>query len=356
MFTKKMLPIAVALAMGIGVAGEASATVYAGSRLLIESLVIDVNDANGLDVPPVNPGFVFTATNTANYDGDIRIEDEQCSGTPLSNNCGIPPAAALDPAAAQVGTAQPENTFTYLGPGALEYARSDSVIDAAQLVGGVPSATRQIAETEIQDGSEFARANAEIQSTTTLTYTFTVLTDFPYTLDLIMSADPDLLAFIDETLSDPQAIVPTTAQANVNFTFGLSNEDTGDTVAWTPNGFVTAAGCTVDGDGIDDLTCVEILDDEDLSRTVGASSLPASGNDFSRYNPDVFPPDNPDLGFSDFQIRVGNILEGTYTLTLNAVTSTNVVRTVPEPASILLLGSGLAALGVGLRRKRKGKA
>ncbi len=94
-------------------------------------------------------------------------------------------------------------------------------------------------------------------------------------------------------------------------------------------------------------SCTENNDDESLNNTVG---LPG-GNPVSVGISDAR--SGNDLGVSDFGITIAGLQEGSYSLTLAATSSVNVVQRVPEPGVLSLLGAGLA--GFGLIRRRKSR-
>lgn len=331
----KLLPLAAAVsaAVALGSAGEAAASVYAGSRLLVDNLTVVVSPLAGATVN----NFNFNLTNTATLNGGGDIESAVCSGLPSpgANTCNAA-NPRLDAAPAQLGDAAANyanNAFTFIGPSAaLEFANSDSVIQEAQLAGDASTQSSQIAETELQTGQN-ASASAEIQSTTGFTFTFTLAT--PGSLVLDFDADPHMLAAINDATPGATFL----SQGNMTFTVTLSQDGGDDFVQWQPQGSPATNNCIAIGGP----TCTEDNDDEDLNNQVGVSSHPNSA------------PFSTAVGFSDFGITITGLLAGDYTFTLNATTSTLVTRNVvPEPGTLLLLGSGFAALGIGgVRRKKK---
>lgn len=322
----KKLAAAVGAMGAMGVAGQANAFVYALSHLEIQDLVIS---ATGIDlVSP--PTFTFNLTNTATLNGNNTIQSATC------NNLGGPFCSVASPVLdAGVANApgntliRAQNDYSFLGPTGLDnYATSDSIITTAQLVQGLPTATRQIAEVEMNSNGT-AAANAEIQSNTNLNWVITIA---PGTLTLTFQADPDQKVQIND--------IPGlySAQSNLNATFSLTKNDGSESITWSPQG-TAANDCIADGGP----TCVEIADGADLNRNISTGTNPSLITN---------PAFNTGSVFALFGITISGLSGGQYSLALNALTSANVSR-VPEPGTIALLGAALAGIGFASRRKSK---
>ena len=252
--TKIALAVTGALTLSM-VSGHAAASVYGGSRLLISNLIINIFDTDGTELNTAAGNFQFSLENTATLNGaSAPSSNGFCSGLPGipaggTNDCSVGPPTLDAGAANAPGSTvnRANNDFSYFGPGAEQYANSDSVIDSAELTFDPTTNTRQIAEAELQTGAS-ASANTEIQSTTALNLIIDLPVEGPnagepYSLELAFNADPDLLAEIIQG-ADFQG---GNTQANVNFTVGLTQDGTGDQVSWAPQGTV-ANNCDVDLD------------------------------------------------------------------------------------------------------------
>ncbi|MBU1690917.1 MAG: PEP-CTERM sorting domain-containing protein [Gammaproteobacteria bacterium] len=339
---QSVLAAAVTAALALGVSQQAAAYVYAASGLNMQDLIISINPGAGGSVGGFN--FNFNLTNTATLNGVSGIATGTCFGTPGSNNCGVSPvldANAVNAPGSTVVTrannATTANSFTFYGdtPANLagNWSNSDSVIYTAELVNGLPSSTNQIAESLISN-SGAAAANAEIKSTTSFTFTFQV-TGSSATLDLSFLADPDMRAAIFG-----EAPGAYQAQANMNTSFTLQKDGGGGFINWNPQGTVGVNDCIAAGLG---LTCVEMAgtDTEDLNVNVGTSTNGTAAD--SSWGPGAY-------GLGSYGINTAGLSAGTWTLTLNALTSTLVTR-VPEPGMLALMGIGLLGLVVSARRK-----
>jgi len=334
------LAAAIAAIAGMGLAGEASAEIYAGSKLEIANLTINITDAD-VDIT----GYTFNLANTARLNG---VNDTSPGISADCNSIGLPACSptgsplTADAANAPGSTIQRVDgsgtNFSFLGPNGTDtFANSDSEILTAQLVDGIPSSTVQITEAQIA-GSGTAQATTTVQSNTTFTFNFTLTAGGTLVLDF--DANPALFVAVN-TLN---LIGAPFAQANTGASFSLTG-DNGTAIQWNPNGFKT--GAAAEFVSCLGATCSEDNDEEALNNSLG---LPA-GNPQSKGISDVRA--GGKTTFSNFGITLTGLQAGTYSLTLAATSSVNVAQRVPEPGVLSLLGAGLAGFGAIRRRKSR---
>lgn len=328
------LAAAVTAALTMGVAGQAAASVYARSVLEISNLALNISPFANATIN----SFTFDSTNTAFLNGSGVTKNDGCSGKPGApgpgtNNCGFfgDPARGANVLDAKVANApgssplQGENTFTIHGPGSSQYSNADSVVYTAQLASGVPTHTKNMAESELQTGTK-ASATSVIDSITSFTFKFS--TTAAGTIQVTFDAIQDMLA----SITAPDPIVSANSLASMNAVLKISNDNNpADFVLYTPDGLL-GTGCTAIGT----FTCAETTDSFSLNTNVGMSTAGSSAQNHA----------------GNFDATFTTTGAGNYTLTFSEKKSTTLSR-IPEPGMLALMGIGLMGLVTTARRKNR---
>jgi hypothetical protein len=327
---KSILIAFVSAAIGLGAAGQAAASVYAGSAVTFSNLNIVITPFTGATVGTFN----FQTTSTAQLNnGVVDATGSNCGGTIASNTCGVAPV--LDAGAANATGSTVTRTdgdyTTLFGPGTNQYSNSGSKITTATLVDGGPTSGEGVAESEIQTGTQ-AAAGTEVSSITAFTFTFTLEAGGTMSIDL--DATKYLLAAIDDATADTA-----TSRASMEMRFTLQQNTGGSGFwQWSPQG--DGSGCV---SNLGATGCNVVASDFDMNDSANTATTPLSEDDQS------------EAGLGMFEANTGaNLTAGEWSLTLFVKTSTVVTRTeaIPEPSTLFLLGAGLAGLGFGRRRMK----
>jgi hypothetical protein len=319
---------------GLFGATSAQAYVYAVSHLEIQALSLNITPTATIN------NFTFDQTNTASLNSGPVATGASCNkgGLPA---CGAGPV--LDAAVANAPGSVPvrgENNFGFLGVNNVSsYSSADSVLTTAQLVTGTPTSLNQIAESLLNTNG-FAKANALQQSNTSMVISLTVAGG-PASLSFNFNADPDQRSQIGGP--DVGAYL-SQSDMNASFTLSRSSQDGGGSVNWTPSGTAGVNDCNVIG--LAGVVCTETADGADLNDNTTTGTNPGvDDNSFEVANI-----------FAAFGINITGLAAGNYTLALNAQTSTSIVRNVPEPGALALMGIALAGLAFTAKRRQSKQA
>lgn len=309
---KKLARNSIALAtvamLGAGLAGTAQAGSLAYSNLDI--LGIKFTDGNGNILVAGDTINVANFTNSTTNDATL----DSVAGNDTNNSFGV--QVCQGPACGGVGG------FNEQAPiGTQHFARALSDLSGAvvDLGGGAGGATaRTVGETQlIQNDKGIANSNIQLNAGFSFSLDQDTFVGFEFESDGAIHAmqNPD------------NNVPPSNAQASVNFTITIIDDNGALVFSWSP-------------DGVDGNATMAVDDDQDginLNDTLAAAF---AGQDFTR-----------SLAGSWSATSNGMLLAGVdYTLSINHTSDVQAIKEIPEPGSLALLGLGFAALGFRLRK------
>lgn len=317
----KLLPACAALAM-LCAAGGAQAGAYGYSYDNIFGLTI------------TNPTGVVTVASTTN----ISRSTATLNGVSVINGG----SGSLDSAQSAVGAVtKGQNDFTKQGPTGT-YSRGDARIVSTQFppfpAGATSTQAVNVAEAHL-DTAGTADASGRNGSTTGFSVTFVVGSPTA-TLAFNFLASPFMQVFLNNDVA-----LGSSSTANLVVTFSITNALGATVFNWAPDGAV--------GSGISGGT--ESNDAANLNTNLSTNFL-TRGSLFTYDPTGCGAPTGTGIGTAcggTFSALTNALAAGSYTLTLNAVESVDLVKVaaVPEPGTLALLGLGLAGLCYASRRK-----
>lgn len=319
-FGKRNLAAAFGAILGVGMAGQASADVYGLSYLDVDDLSIVFNAIGG------GAGrYSFFTNQDAILNGtpDLSSGAANCNATfPATGLCSIasPTLSGTVQNAPPAGAGvRGENDYSFFGQVG-NYSNAEAAVVEAFLTGDTKTHVESISESNLaDDGGQSAQSNTNILSNTQLTLNFAG--GVGGVLTVSFNATVDVQA---EVTDGDSGLAGASSSASLTLQLG------GVTLAsWAPQGTGAVTTCALG------LTCIATETGPSLNNTATSDGVA-----------------NVVAGSGSYKIDISGLTNGTYTLLLSTTTSTDLIRDVPVPGTLLLVGTGLL-LGARATRRRK---